>query len=336
MKHQPGSGASPSHRVLEEAAHWFAALRCGEPDETQRDAWREWLARSEEHGRAWLYVERIGQRFGAVQASGAPGAALGALEAVRHRRLGRRQVLGSLAGLGVSGLLGYLAWRQGALPEFAMAWMADYRTATGEIREVRLADGSRLWLNTASAVNADFDTRRRRIVLVSGEILLQTAADARRPFLVDTAHGRLRALGTRFSVRVGDAGTLLAVYGGAVEIAAAGGARQVVPAGRQARFTGEAIAALQPADRARQAWTDGVLLARNITLGELLGELARYHRGHLGVAPEVAHLRVLGSYPLRDPDRALAMLEAVLPVTVHRPLPWWVSIEPADPTAAAR
>lgn len=147
--------------------------------------------------------------------------------------------------------------------------------------------------------------------------------DAHRPFVVDTPQGRrLQALGTRFTVRQQDGSTLLAVYQGAVKVRpAVAGMTQVVGAGRQVAFTEHTIAAPQPADWAREAWSDGVLLAEDITLGEPVSELARYQWGHLSVAPEVAGLRVLGGYPLRDPDRVLAMLEEILPVTVRRPLP---------------
>jgi transmembrane sensor len=41
-------------------------------------------------------------------------------------------------------------------------------------------------------------------------------------------------------------------------------------------------------------------------------------------------LPVIGSYPSTDPDRALRMLEGVLPIRIKRTLPWWVSIELAE------
>ena len=54
---------------------------------------------------------------------------------------------------------------------------------------------------------------------------------------------------------------------------------------------------------------------------------ALYRRGHQGCAPEVAHLRLVGSYPLADTDRILAALEATLPVKVRRLHDWWVTVE---------
>jgi transmembrane sensor len=46
------------------------------------------------------------------------------------------------------------------------------------------------------------------------------------------------------------------------------------------------------------------------------------------VSPEVANLPVFGSYPMTDPDRALAMLESVMPIRVSRPMPWWIRVGP--------
>jgi len=327
---------APSFRALEEAAAWFATLRSSGAGDSQRAAWRAWLAASEEHARAWCQVEQISRRFDSVQdAPGDPRAAAAALRGLRARRLRRRRVLGGVAALAATGIGGWLSWRHEDAAELASAWMADHRSATGEIREVGLADGTRLWLNTATAVDVDFGDTRRRLVLVRGEILLDTAADPGRPFVVDTARGRLRALGTRFTVRELESTDRLTVHAGAVQVrpASTGGGARVVTAGREVQFTDHDIGPSRPARAAREAWADGVLLAEDITLGELASELARYRRGHLGVDPRVAELRVLGSYPLRDPDQALAMLEAILPIRVERVLPWWTRIVPAPDAA---
>ncbi|HCE41703.1 MAG TPA: hypothetical protein DEV80_16760, partial [Alcanivorax sp.] len=83
------------------------------------------------------------------------------------------------------------------------------------------------------------------------------------------------------------------------------------------------------ADPARQAWSQGLIVANDLPLGELVAELARYRHGHLGVDPAVAHLRALGTYPAGRPDLALTMLENALPVRARQPLPWWVTIGPA-------
>ena len=214
------------------------------------------------------------------------------------------------------------------LPASVMALGADHRTRTGEQREITLADGTRLWLNTGSAINVSFDERERVVELVLGEVFIDTAKDAARPFLVTTTHSRMQALGTRFNVRRDSAQTRLAVYEGAVQVrAAASGATRIVPAGQQAHLSADHIDANEAADLAREAWAQGTLVADNITLGEVVEELRRYHPGHLSVADNVAQLKVYGNFPVRDTDRVLRMLASALPVCVEQRMAWWTTIE---------
>lgn len=315
---------STPHAAMQQAAEWFALLRSGEASDSDRHAWQAWLNQKREHRDAWAHAETIAQRFEPMRAPEARHAAVDALHGARTKSLSRRRVLGVLAMLGGGVLLGVEAWRSHPL-----YLLAQYRTGTGEVRAMTLADGSTVWLNTASAFDTDYSASLRRLHLLDGEMLIETAHEATRPFVVDTAHGRLRALGTRFTVRLAGDATCLAVYGGAVEVRSGGGATRIVNAGSQVRFGASAIGTTEAADPAREAWSRGVLLADNMALQDVVAELNRYHRGHIGVAPEVAQLRVLGGYPLHDADKTLNMLAAVLPVRVRRTLPWWTTLESA-------
>lgn len=331
----PGVSAAPSepsHRVLEQAAEWFALLRSGGATDDDRARWHAWLERSPECRQAWGYVEAVGRSFAPIQTTTDPRRTADNLWAANQRVAQRRRLLAGIAALAGSGLLGTVAWRQAPSSVVALAW-ADYRSATGEVREVLLPDGTHVWLNTASAFDEDYTSARRRLYLRTGEILVDTAGDLRRPFFVDTPQGRLRALGTRFVVRLGDKETFLAVYEGAVEVRPTAGKRTVIRAGEQTRFTTGGAGVVEMADATRDAWSRGVLIANDMPLGHLAEELRRYRRGYLGVADEVADLRVFGSFPLRDTDGALDMLVTALPVRIKRTLPWWVSIE-ADGEAA--
>jgi len=323
MKPSPEAGR-PDHATLQQAAEWFARLHADPHDAATGEAWRRWYGQSEAHRQAWQYVERVSQRFAALQDDG--DAAAQTLRTARRTNLSRRQAVRSLALLSGGALLGALAWRA-PLSRLVMAWQADYRTATGEVRDFLLADGTHIWLNGASALDADYRSERRRLRLFAGEVLIDTAAEAR-PFVVESGEGWLRALGTRFSVTQRDGDTRLAVFEGAVEVRTADtGAVRIVRAGEQLRFDRHAIGSPEPAAATRQAWTRGVLLVSDMPLAAFAEELSRHYRGHLGVAPEVAGLRVMGAYPLHDTERILAMLESALPVAIHRPLPWWTSIE---------
>ena len=269
----------------------------------------------------WAQVEALTRRLDALPAEAAT-AALGAAD------LGRRRALKTLALLCGAGVAGWGTWRSGAWRE----WAADYHTGVGGTQDITLADGTRLWLNSASAVDADFRPGLRRLRLIAGEVLIETAADSAlpaRPFVVDSAQGRVRALGTRFSLQQRDRDSRVAVFAGGIEIrpAAAHVAGRTLNAGQETRFTRHTIAAPRAANEDGTAWTRGLLLADNMRLGDFVAELARYRRGYLGCAPEVASLRIVGAFPLTDTDRVLASLERALPVRVSTLGPWWVTIE---------
>lgn len=316
----------PSHAVLEQAAYWYATLRDGQASAQQRAHWQAWLGADQMHEQAWRYVEGVSRNFEPLRGRPDTHLAADALGIAAERMQSRRRLLTAMAAVSTGTLCGWLGWREALLPPALMAWGADYRTATGEQREITLADGSRAWLNTASAIDLAFSARARRVTLVRGEVFIATAKGAR-PFYVETGHGRLQALGTRFNVRCEGERTWLAVYEGAVEIRTAKGAVRVLKAGQQAHFSAGHIGDSQAADAAREAWTQGSLLADNISLREVVQELRRYRHGHLGVADEVADLRVYGNFPIQDSERVLRMLASALPIRIEQPLPWWASIE---------
>ncbi len=310
-----------SQEVLEQAARWFAELSSGQASLAQHKRWQAWLDASLQHAQAWRYVEQISQRFEPIKHSPERGAAIIAFGRARHSR---RQLLRSLALVAGSAASGWGAWRLSPLPEVATAWLADVSTGTGETRQIALPDGTRVWLNAESAFDYLAGPRQRGLHLLRGEVLIETAADAR-PFRVQTPQGHLQPLGTRFSVRLLQAQTALAVFEGQVEVRNEAGVIRV-PAGQQLWFGPERLGVLEPAEPARQAWPGGLLLARRMPLADVVQELRPYVRGHLGVASEITGLPVFGSFPLQDPPRALAMLEAALPLRIERPFPWWTHL----------
>ena len=190
-------------------------------------------------------------------------------------------------------------------------------------------------LNSNSAVNIAFSDHARRLQLVRGEILIDTGRDEAfakpRPFQVATPHGVLQPLGTRFSVRLYDDRTRLDVFAGAVEIhpAQAAAPSLTVNAGNSAEFAGHTILASGTADNDRIAWQDGMIVATRMRLADFLAELDRHRPGRLNCDPAVAALRLLGSYPLAEPDRILDALRSTLPVEIHYVTRYWATVRAA-------
>ena len=324
-----GADAPLPDRALVEASDWFAALNADHVPAAEQRAWQDWLARSPEHRRAWAAIESVSARLRPLQA-GTGEAALAAARGGGRRGPPRRQAIKRLAGLGGLGVAaltgggGVAVWRSGGWP----ALLADQSTGIGERRDLTLADGTKVWLHARSALNIAFTAGERRVSILAGEVFFDTHPDpARRAFRVTTPLGELEALGTRFDVRV-DAGKVrLDVFEGAVAVRRATGAEERVAAGEHMEFDRNGVLTRGIADAAREAWPRGVLLARGTRLADLAAEIGRLRPGVIRVSPAVADLPVIGVFPADDPDRALDMLAASLPVRVRRTVPWWVSID---------
>ena len=83
---------------------------------------------------------------------------------------GRRKAINLLLWCGVAGTTGMLASRTQTWQQAA----ADHHTGTGEQRSVTLDDGTRVTLNTGSAINVRFHAHRRLVQLVAGEVMIVT------------------------------------------------------------------------------------------------------------------------------------------------------------------
>ena len=318
----PVSSKPVSARVLDAAIAWQLSLDSGNP--VEREEFAKWHAAHEEHARAWRQLGMLDQRFSAASGP-ARTALLQSREGIRRRV--RKLGSGLASIVAVVGLALFAGGRY--LP--IDYWLADERTATGEQRTLHLADGTLINLNTHSAVDVRFDEKQRLIVLQEGEILIETGHGDARPFIVETREGSLRALGTRFLVKREDDGTRLSVLKSAVAAhPQSSPEEQILREGQQVLMRNNGLGPILALNLGADAWTRGMLVVDNARLEDLIHELGRYRRGHLGVAPEVADLRITGSFPLNDTNKALSALLPTLPVQIEQHTQWWVTVAKAD------
>jgi transmembrane sensor len=334
------------YQCLQQAAQWFAIFADGEVSDQEQQEFMQWL-KSKDNQQAWSFVDGVSQNFTNVRDSKHHDLALNALGNINPNQT-RRNTLKILSLLPLSVLfswVGYKHTRFGPVIQASLAgYINDYATDIGDISHINLADNSQVSLNTASAINVKYDNNLRLIDLVRGEILITTSKDARR-FEVNTVVARLRALGTRFNVRqFSDNKVQLSVFEGSVSIYQGknwqeGMANQypfnqkslnqehIVKAGQQVMIIHDTIHTLAPVTDKQSSWQQGLLFANEIPLEEFIEQVARYRKGYLAVSPDVANLRIMGSFPLNDTDKILTMLSNSLPIKVNNILPWWQTIE---------
>ena len=315
-----------ARRVLREAAGWYSLLCAGEVSAKDNEAWQHWLAQGWEQQWAWSRIEHLQQQMQVAP----PHMTREVLQAGNDAMQARRRAL--LKGLGAFGLVMPLAW----VGWRAQSWqhmLADYSTATGERREWMLADGTRLVLNTDSAVNVSFNEHTRTVHLVKGEIYIETghAEPQQRSLIVRTAQASLRPLGTQFMVRQHTASTWLGVKQHSVEVIPTSGQSVFeLNAGQQVTLYAQGDVKRQSMTGQEASWVRGMLIITDWRLGDLVAELNRYRPGVLRCDPQLTNQRISGVFPLDRPEVVLEAIQTALPqVRVEYFTRYWVNLRPA-------
>lgn len=309
-------GPAPSaeaRQAIRAAAQWLALMESGAANERDRAELQTWRNSHSSHEQAWQKAQLLRQRFAELPSA----LAMASLDRPQEsRRTVLKRALGAVALVPAAWLIS----RQLPLD----VWSADLRTATGEGKTVRLADGSSLQLNTASAV--DIDLTKRWLKLVEGEIALSVPGSS--PLTVQTHFGQVIVSQGEVCVRQGQTGCKVSVLKGAVRLQPLRGPDFSLQAGRQVSLQAAGAGAIEPFDVLAPGWREGVLMAQNQPLGDFLRELSSYRPGVLRWEPALESLRVTGSFRLQDTDRILALLAASLPLEVHSRTRYWVTLLP--------
>lgn len=325
---------NPSHALetsaddtaLQEAAFWFVSLNDDLVSEAERQAWQEWLACSEANQRAWQKIEQVDRQFHKVPAQ--QGFQVLQHEGVSRKGVSRRQFA---LGLGALAVTVPWLWRERDTLLSPMFVPGEHlATSRGEMREFPLSDGSRLWLNTDSRVEVDFNAQHRILRLRRGEIALTTGKDPR-PLKVMTDMGDVTPLGTVFNVRYEEdaATTYVSVSKGKVAVKPKRAEDSITLSTQQSiQFDTASHSKVGRLSLNDQAWQQGFLVADNMPLGEFVKQLGRYHTsGWLCCSEEAQSLRLIGRYSLKDTVRILDTLEHSLPIHIRQVTPWFTYIE---------
>ncbi|MDX8120667.1 FecR domain-containing protein [Janthinobacterium sp. GMG2] len=295
--------------AAEQAARWIVRLSADDPAErdTARAGFAAWKAADPLHATVAVGMENLLRQLNAVRepAGGDHRPARAALAAIAPKRQRLRQ-LAAASAVAVLVLTGALV-----LGERPAYLLADLRSPTGQWQTHTLADGSRLTLAGGSAVNVRFNAGERHVELVQGDILVDVAKDAQRPFIVDSKQAAIRALGTRFAVRREDDATILSMLESTVSAQVPQHRAVVVQAGQRTRITDDGVGPLTSIDAAsvQQAWRAHQLVVDDLPLADVLDELARHRHGQLHYdRTQIAGIRVAAVLPLDDTDKALQLL----------------------------
>jgi transmembrane sensor len=297
-----------------EAVEWFARLNQRKVTTADVRGFSDWR-RDPENARAFQKVETMWEAAGAL--AGNPDMDALTAEAVRSGKGRRRATSGLLVPLGVAGAV--------AVCVASVVWFqqrpASYTTEIGEQRTVQLDDGSRIVLDTNSAVAVRYTRESRSVTLTSGQAMFEVEGDPQRPFIVAAGDTRVIALGTRFDVRRSGSGARVILVDGRVavrqEVARPSGwslepGQQVTTSAERPRV----IAANVPA---ATSWTVGRLTFESTPISVAVAEVNRYSREPIELRdPRISEIRVSGIFNAGDIDGFVAALTDLYPLEATR------------------
>jgi transmembrane sensor len=317
-----------AERRRAEAAQWFARLKSLPVSHgTLKDffAWRREGGNAEafeEAERFWSEAEKVGERPSILRA----------VEEAGRRRARRRFFPAThplaLATVAFVVILG-AAW--GAYQFFPGGQRFD--TAAGEQRVIALEDGSRLNLNTETAISVRYSPSARHLVLKSGEAVFSVAKDKARPFIVAADGVVVTATGTKFDVTLRDKRTVVTLIEGRVSVRAPNGSLIWLSPGEQWRWPpgGRQVQTVKTENVT--AWTQGRVVFDNTALANAIAEINRYGGKPVILdAPRFGAQRLSGSFQTGDAESFAAAVTAFLPLRQWTDADGRIHLAPARPS----
>ncbi len=156
-------------------------------------------------------------------------------------------------------------------------------TARGETYQVRLPDGSVVYLNAESSLKypASFAANKQRRVELTGEAYFEVAKDKLHPFIVATSKQTVEVLGTHFNINsyANEPGTKTTLLEGSVLITpqATGNAGSVLKPNQQAFLNGNAIQVKQVDARTAVDWKNNEIVFNGESLEIIMRKVSRWY-----------------------------------------------------------
>ena len=302
-------------RKVQQALVYLAAMHGDDPARVREASGQalRWRHKSDEHERAWQEAEQRWQMVHRLAPQLRGAISPQPYDPSRRRLLRQGGTLAVLLGAG-----GWLGW----MFQRTAAYRHDLQTAHGEApHALTLPDGSQLLAAAESNLRIRFDHGQRQVMLLHGNVFFDVAHEWWRPFLINTRMGSVQVLGTAFTVSDRGERIVVAVARGRVQVRDLYGGERILGAGERICIDGQGHLG-NPHEGAQfgpdlEHWQRGWWSFTDQSLAEVVGELNAYLAHPVRLAPEVAELRLTGSFPSDRPEKLLAALPRILPVRLE-------------------
>jgi transmembrane sensor len=273
-------------QLRREAVFWIERLTSGQATSDDAEAFGRWRRLSKSHEGAftaarqlWSDIGPAGEnlrRHGEVE--------LARLQVPARATINRRLIIGGGALAAAASISGFAIIDPplGLWPSW-QELNADYRTRTGEQRDLPLGTGVLARMNTQTSISVQsVSPEEGRLKLISGELSLTMATGT--SVSVTAADGKILTHGAQFSVRYEprDVGTVcVTCLDGTVRVTQRAASAELASR-QQIRYGGNGFSEVETIDRdVVSAWQRGVVIFRGMPLAEVVEEVNRYRPGKI-------------------------------------------------------
>ena len=318
---------SARDRLIDEAAEWASRMR-GPERERHRDGFERWYHSNPAHAAAFDEA-MAGYEGAGVLRQGELGRAR-ALPEQQRRVVPLRYAFGAVVAAAVVALI-FLVSAYVPSPVPGEETSVRYATA-GEMREIRLPDGSRMALAEETIAVVNFTPAERRIAVERGRGRFSVAHDPR-PFRVAAGKAEVLAHGTVFEVSLADGQTRVTLIEGSVDVSYPAEPEKTVRRVRRLHPGEQIVVASQPRPgvasppqrRAARVPTlrdeppATMLQFDNTPLAQAVVEANRHGRTRIRLADaSIGELRITGAFRAGDADALAESLAAAFRLHLER------------------
>ena len=153
-------------------------------------------------------------------------------------------------------------------------------TTNGETYQVRLPDGSAVWLNATSSLTyaANFSGQEKREVKLAGEAYFEVAKDPHHPFIIRTNNEEVEVLGTHFNVNsyADEPAPKTTLLEGAIRVTA-GNSFKILQPGEQVTLKDNKLFVSEANTEEAVAWKNGYFRFNQEKISSIMRKLSRWY-----------------------------------------------------------
>ncbi|HEX6334736.1 MAG TPA: FecR domain-containing protein [Flavisolibacter sp.] len=194
--------------------------------------------------------------------------------------------------------------------------------ASADAQQVRLQDGSMVYLKKGSSISYPETFGDTRKVSLEGEAFFDVVKDPARAFIISAEEAEVRVLGTSFSVNTAGDQVELIVKTGRVLFSAAGDEESgvTVVAGERAIYSNDIVSKQANADPNFNAWQSRTLEFSDASLQEVVSALSQFYHTTIDLDndPQVRQTRVTVTFRNQTVAAAMEDLSLITGLAIEK------------------